>query len=54
MFFFTGSLSIVNSLSPGWVVVAHAFNPTTGEVEADRFLQVPGQPVLHIESIHRK
>jgi hypothetical protein len=45
------------------VVVAHAFNPSTGEAEAGRFLSlrpawstewVPGQPGLHRETLSRK
>jgi hypothetical protein len=45
------------------VVVAHAFNPSTWEAEAGRFLSsrpawstklVPGQPGLHRETLSRK
>ena len=35
----------------GWVVVvAHAFNPDTSEVEAGAFLRVQGKPGLQSES----
>jgi hypothetical protein len=45
------------------VVVAHAFNPSTWEAEAGRFLSlrpawstkwVPGQPGLHRETLSQK
>ena len=32
-----------------WAVEAHAFNPSTKEVEADGSLGVRGQPGLHSE-----
>ena len=47
----------------GQAVVAHAFNPSTWEAEAGRFLSsrpvwstewVPGQPGLHRETLSRK
>jgi hypothetical protein len=47
----------------GWAVVVHAFNPSTWEAEAGRFLSsrpawstkgVPGQPGLHRETLSRK
>jgi hypothetical protein len=47
----------------GWVVVAHAFNPSTWEAEAGGFLSskpawstegVPGQPGLHRETLSQK
>jgi hypothetical protein len=46
-----------------WAVVAHAFNPSTPEVEAGRFLSsrpawsikwVPGQPGLYRETLSQK
>jgi hypothetical protein len=46
-----------------WVLVAHAFNPSTWEAEAGGFLSlrpawstelVPGQPGLHRETLSRK
>jgi hypothetical protein len=46
-----------------WAVVAQAFNPSTSEVEAGRFLSsepawstewVPGQPELHRETLSQK
>jgi hypothetical protein len=46
-----------------WAVVAHAFNPSTWEAEAGRFLSsrppwstewVPGQPGLHRETLSQK
>jgi hypothetical protein len=47
----------------GWAVVVYAFNPSTWEAEAGKFLssrpawsteRVPGQPGLHRETLSRK
>ena len=53
----------INSINRSWVVVAHAFNPSTCEAEAGRFLSArtawctmwfPGQPRLYRETLSRK
>jgi hypothetical protein len=51
---------LLKNSNTGWAVVAHAFNPSTWEAEAGRFLSsrsawsikwVPGQPGLHRETL---
>jgi hypothetical protein len=64
--FFHRKIKIRNVLAQeylNWVVVVHAFNPSTWESEAGRFLNsrpawstklVPGQPGLYRETMSQK